>query len=61
MLKTLNIKNRGSLKILETYLEKRKLFQKSQTKAVSQILKNVKKNFRKLKRVIIKYFFQKKK
>ena len=43
MLKILNINNRGSLKILETFLEKRKLFQKSQTKAVSLILKNVKK------------------
>ena len=44
MLKILNINNRGSLKILEAFLEKRKLFQKSQTKAVSLILKNVKKN-----------------
>ena len=71
MLKTLNIKNRGSLKILETYLEKRKLFQKSQTKAVSQILKNVKKNgdravlnyekkFSKIKKSNNKIFFSKK-
>ena len=70
MLKILNINNRGSLKILETFLEKRKLFQKSQTKAVSLILKNVKKNgdravlnyekkFSKIKKSNNKIFFSK--
>ena len=70
MLKILNINNRSSLKILETFLEKRKSFQKSQTKAVSLILKNVKKNgdravlnyekkFSKIKKSNNKIFFSK--
>jgi histidinol dehydrogenase len=44
MLKTLNFKKKNSMKILEAFLNKRKLIQKNQTLTVSQIIKNVKKN-----------------
>jgi len=43
MLKTLNFKKKNSMKILEAFLNKRKLIQKNQTLTVSQIIKNVKK------------------
>ena len=44
MIKTLKFKNKNSLKILKTFLDKRKSFQKSQTSIVSKIIKNVKRD-----------------
>ena len=44
MLKTLNYNNKNSLKILEMFLDKRKLIQKNQTSVVSKIIENVKKD-----------------
>ena len=44
MIKTFKFKNKNSLKILKTFLDKRKSIQKSQTSIVSKIIKNVKKD-----------------
>ena len=44
MLKNLKYNQKNSLKILKTFLEKRKSIQKSQTSAVIRIIHNVKKN-----------------
>ena len=44
MLKVLKFYNRGSLKSLKIFLEKRKSIQKNQTNIVSKIIQNVKKN-----------------
>ena len=44
MIKILKFKNENSLKVLKTFLDKRKSIQKSQTSTVSVIIKNVKKN-----------------
>ena len=68
MLKTLNYNNKNSLKILEMFLDKRKLIQKNQTSVVSKIIENVKKDgdkavlkyekkFSKIKKKTNKVFF----
>ena len=44
MLKNLKYNQKNSLKILKTFLEKRKSIQKGQTSAVIRIIHNVKKN-----------------
>ncbi len=44
MLKILKLDNKKSLKILKLFLDKRRSIQKDQTKIVSKIIKNVKKN-----------------
>ena len=44
MLKVLKYHNKNSLKSLKKFLDKRKIYQKNQTTAVSKIIKNVKKN-----------------
>ena len=46
MLKNLKYNQKNSLKILTTFLEKRKSIQKSQTLAVERIIINVKKKKR---------------
>ncbi len=44
MLKTLNYNKKNSFRTLETFLERRKSFQKNQTSTVSKIIQNVKRN-----------------
>ena len=44
MLKNLNYNQKNSIRNLSIFLEKRKYIQKSQTLAVSRIIRNVKKN-----------------
>ena len=44
MLKILKLDNKKSLKILKLFLDKRRSIQKDQTKIVSKIIKNVKKD-----------------
>ena len=72
MLKILEFKKKRSSKNLEIFLNKRKSIQKNQTTAVNKIIKNVKKNgdkavlnyekrFSKIKKKIIKFYFQIKK
>ena len=72
MLKILEFKKKRSSKNLEIFLNKRKSIQKNQTTAVNKIIKNVKKNgdkavlnyekrFSKIKKKLIKFYFQIKK
>ena len=68
MLKTLNYNKKNSFRILEKFLNKRKLTQKNQASQVSKIINNVKKNgdkavlnyeikFSKIKKKTNKIFF----
>ena len=71
MLKVLKLNNKSSLKVLNEFLDKRKVIQKNQTTIVNKIIKNVKKNgdravlnyekkFSKIKKKNNKIFFSKK-
>ena len=44
MLKVLKLNNKSSLKVLNEFLDKRKVIQKNQTAIVNKIIKNVKIN-----------------
>ena len=69
MLKNLNYNKKNSIRTLSIFLEKRKYIQKSQTLAVSRIIRNVQKNGdkavlsyeKRLKLIQIKFVFLAKK